>query len=79
MNYLSIWYAVLEEEVGLELRTDKPSSLRNKLYAVRQEAQRDGNTQLDGITVFEMPEGRIWLVHQSVLQRWREEHGQNPH
>lgn len=75
--YLSIWYAALEAEVGIEVRTDKPSSLRNKLYAVRQEEQREGNTALDNITLFEMPEGALWLVKQDVLQEWRDEHGKN--
>ena len=72
MDLQQVLYAALHSEVGYEIQTPEPTTLRTKLYRERQSAQRSGNHDFDKLSFFEMNDGQsLWIVKHSALRYYR--------
>ena len=64
-------YMALSADVGVAVHTDNPTRFRTQLYQERQKQQKNGNYDLDDISIFPMPDGEIWIIRRAVLEEWR--------
>ena len=73
---VQLLYRALEHDPGIAIRTDNIKDLSKRIYVQRRRQQQKGNNDLDGLSIFEMPDkNELWIINRKHFQDWRDENG----
>jgi hypothetical protein len=71
---VQLLYTALEHDPGIAIHTDNIKDLSKRIYVQRRRQQQKGNNDLDGLSIFEMPDkNELWIINRKHFQDWREQ------
>ena len=68
VGYLEYWYQALSSDIGIEIQTDNPERLRQRLY---QERTKAIDPDLEGLSIIISPidNSKIWIVKKHAPKK----------
>lgn len=67
IGYIEFWYQALRSEIGIEVETDNPERLRQRLYKERTESM---DSSLNNLSIIISPSDpfKLWIVKRNAKE-----------